>query len=102
MQDLQRLPHDLLKTRCPTTGGRVRTLEEDVHGILEVGPASDLTSPGLAWDAMLLPTQVELELIDDVDMLLVSSESFDILFLNQILILNRKVVLLKKSMIKTL
>ena len=35
----------------------------------KLDPASDLTSPGLAWDAMLLQTKVELELINDVDML---------------------------------
>ena len=32
-------------------------------------PANYLTSPGLAWDALLLQTKVELELTNDVDML---------------------------------
>ena len=32
-------------------------------------PANYRTSPGLAWDAMLPETKVELKLINDVDML---------------------------------
>ena len=35
----------------------------------KLDPANYLTSPGLAWDAMLLQTKVELEFINDVDML---------------------------------
>ena len=36
--DLQGLPHDLPKMRCPIVGGRVQHLQEDMHGILQVGP----------------------------------------------------------------
>lgn len=35
----------------------------------KLDPAGHLTSPSLAWDAMLLQTKVELELINNVDML---------------------------------
>ena len=36
----------------------------------ELDPAHYYTTPGLAWDAMLKMTGVELELLTDVDMLL--------------------------------
>ena len=36
----------------------------------ELDPAHFFTTPGLAWDAMLKMTQVELELLGDVDQLL--------------------------------
>ena len=35
----------------------------------KLDPAFFLSAPGLAWDAMLLLTQVELDLITDLDML---------------------------------
>ncbi len=35
----------------------------------KLDPANYLSAPGLAWDAMLLLTQVELDLITDLDML---------------------------------
>lgn len=35
----------------------------------KLDPANYLTSPGLAWDAMLLKTDIELDLITDIEML---------------------------------
>ncbi|XP_023317289.1 uncharacterized protein LOC111694219 [Trichogramma pretiosum] len=40
------------------------------HEAYELDPAQNYTLPGYSWDAMLLYTQVELELLTDVDMLL--------------------------------
>ncbi|CAB0044872.1 unnamed protein product [Trichogramma brassicae] len=40
------------------------------HEAYELDPAHYYTLPGYSWDAMLLYTQVELELLTDVDMLL--------------------------------
>ncbi|CAB0030980.1 unnamed protein product [Trichogramma brassicae] len=40
------------------------------HDAYELDPAHYYTLPGYSWDAMLLYTQVELELLTDVDMLL--------------------------------
>ncbi|CAB0040505.1 unnamed protein product [Trichogramma brassicae] len=40
------------------------------HEAYELDPAHYFTLPGYSWDAMLLYTQVELELLTDVDMLL--------------------------------
>uniref|UniRef100_A0ABD2VYG0 DNA-directed DNA polymerase n=1 Tax=Trichogramma kaykai TaxID=54128 RepID=A0ABD2VYG0_9HYME len=40
------------------------------HEAYELDPAHYCTLPGYSWDAMLLYTQVELELLTDVDMLL--------------------------------
>ena len=39
-------------------------------GYYDLGPCHYFSSPGLAWDAMLKMTGVELKLIDDTDMLL--------------------------------
>ena len=38
--------------------------------VYEVGPAYFLSAPGLAWQACLKKTEVKLELLTDVDMLL--------------------------------
>ena len=38
--------------------------------VYEIDPAHFLSAPGLAWQACLKKTEVELELITDVDMLL--------------------------------
>ena len=36
----------------------------------KLDPATYFTAPGLSWDAMLKPTGVELQLVDDPDMYL--------------------------------
>ena len=40
-------------------------------GIYELDPAHLLSEPGLAWQACLKKTEVELELLTDIDMLLI-------------------------------
>ena len=40
-------------------------------GIYELDPAHFLSEPGLAWQACLKKTEVELELLTDIDMLVI-------------------------------
>ena len=42
--------------------------------VYELGPAPFLSAPGLAWQACLKKTEVELELITEVDMLLMEGK----------------------------
>ena len=42
--------------------------------VYELDPAHFLSAPGLAWQACLKKTEVELELLTDVDMLLMVEE----------------------------
>ena len=42
--------------------------------IYELDPAHFLSAPGLAWQACLKKTKVELELLTDIDMLLLKIE----------------------------
>ena len=42
--------------------------------VYEIDPAHFLSAPGLAWQTCLKETEVELELITDVDMLLMIEE----------------------------
>ena len=45
-----------------------------MHEVYELDPSHFLTAPGLAWQACLKKTEVELELITDLDMLLMIEE----------------------------
>ena len=47
-----------------------KTSEIFVLKIIKLDPAHYYTAPGLAWDAALKVTKVELELLSDIDMLL--------------------------------
>ena len=42
--------------------------------VYELDPAHFLSAPGLAWQACLKKTEVELELLTDVDMLLIAEK----------------------------
>ena len=42
--------------------------------VYEIDPAHFLSAPGLAWQAWLKKTEVKLELLTDVDMLLMVEE----------------------------
>ena len=48
----------------------LKTLERKFLKIFELDPANSLSDPGLAWQAALKKTKVELELLTDIDMLL--------------------------------
>ena len=69
MQELKGLSRDLPTMRCPTASLCIRTIQADMRGILQAAPANYLTSPGLGWNTMLRMTNIEVELISDVDML---------------------------------
>ena len=47
----------------------LKTLENKWIEIYELDPAHFLSAPGLAWQACLKKTKVELELLTDIDML---------------------------------
>ena len=43
-------------------------------GICELDPVNLISAPGLAWQATLKKTEVKLELLTDVDMLLMAGK----------------------------
>ena len=47
-----------------------KNLRNKCIGIYELDPAHFLSAPGLPWQACLKKTEVELELLTDIDMLL--------------------------------
>ena len=62
--------HDIyLKTDVLLPADVFETFRKVCEKHYELDPAHYFTTPGLAWDAMLKLTEVELELLNDVDML---------------------------------
>lgn len=59
-----------LKTDVLLLADVFENFRETCLNIYKLDPANYYTCPGLSWDAMLLYTNVEIELITDVDMLL--------------------------------
>ena len=63
--------HDLyLKTDVLLLADVFEEFQKVCERHYELDPAHYYTTPGLAWDAMLKMTEIELELLTDVDMLL--------------------------------
>ena len=60
--------------------------------IYEVDPANFLSAPGLAWQACLKKTKVELELLTDIDVLLMVEKKLEAEFAKQYIDMLKQII----------
>ena len=70
--------------------------------IYEVDPANFLSAPGLAWQACLKKTKVELELLANIDMLLIVEKGIGGGIVKQYIGMLKQIINIWKIMIKIL
>ena len=69
--------------------------------IYELGPAYFLAVPGLAWEACLKKTEIELEFLTDIDTLLTVEKELEEEYVMQYIDTQKQIIYTKKIMLET-